>query len=203
MNLNLTYLATFFKEHPVSFASMRNAFVFFVVISFPLGLMAFHDVHAQLAVEIINENRAPRTFQTICSVSLIFLSAYVVARGPIPNLEGRFVRVSGIYFPNAALGIGAAYVGVAWGAFLAALASGIPLHPPYTFSDLIRECLLLMFGLFALYAFFVSVTVNASVAPGYQKPSFRPTMRVLAALFCFAMLGRTVLLLVISLSAAK
>ncbi|EIL86875.1 hypothetical protein AB7849_14890 [Rhodanobacter sp. 115] len=203
MNLNFTYLATFFKEHPVSFASMRNAFAFFAVIAFPLGLMAFHDFHAQLAIDIINENRAPRTFQIICSVSLIFLSAYVAARGPITSLKGRAIRVFGVYFPNAALGIGAAYVGVAWGAFIAALFSGIPLPPPYTFGVLIRECLLLLFGLLALYTFFVLVTVNASVAPGYQNPSFRPTMRVLAALFCFAMLGRTVLLLVISLGATK
>jgi len=203
MTLDFTYLATFFKEHPVSFASMRNAFMFFAVIAFSLSLMAFNDIYAQLAVDIINENRAPKTFQIICSVSLIFLSAYVAARGPIQNLKGRVVRIFGVYFPNAALGIGAAYVGVAWGVALAAFSSGISLPPPYTFGALILECLLLLFGLLVLYALFVLVTVNASVSPGYQKPSFRPTMRVLAALFCFAMFGRTVLLLVISLGVAQ
>lgn len=203
MTLNFTYLAKFFKEHPVSFTSMRNAFAFFAAIAFPLGLMVFHNFYAQLAIDIINENRAPKTFQIICSIALIFLSAHVAANGPIQNLNGRMVRVLGVYFPNAALGIGAAYVGVAWGVALAAFASDLSLPPPYTFGSLVKECLLLLFGILALYAFFVLVTVNASVAPGYQRPSFRPTMRVLAALFCFVMFGRTVLLLVISLGIAQ
>ena len=182
---------------------MRNAFLFFAVIAFPLGLMAFHNIYAQLAVDIINENRAPRTFQIICSISLIFLSAYVAARGPIQDLRSHAVRVLGVYFPNTALGIGAAYVGVAWGVFAAALLSGVALPPPYTYSALIRECSLLLIGLLALYSFFVLVTVNESVAPGYKKPSFRPTIRIFSGLFCLAMLGRTALLIFISLSGVK
>jgi hypothetical protein len=201
--MNFTYLNTFFEAHPISFKSMRNTFLLFVVIAFPLGLMAFHNIYAQLAVDIINENRAPRTFQIICSISLIYLSAYVAARGPIQNLQSHSVRVLGVYFPNTSLGIGAAYVGVAWGILAAALLSGVSLPPPYTYSTLIRECTLLLIGLLVLYAFFVLVTVNESVAPGYKKPSFRPTIRILSGLFCLTMLGRTALLIIISLSGVK
>ena len=113
--MTLTHLRTFFREHPVSFRVMRNTFLFFLVLAIPLSLMAFHNLYAQQAVEIINENRAPKTFELLCSIALIYLSFRVAASGPIQSLRGRDVKLFGVCFPNLALGIGAAYVGIAWG----------------------------------------------------------------------------------------
>lgn len=201
--MTLSHLKTFFRTHPVSFTAIRNFFLFFLVLAFLLSLMAIYDLYARQAVEIINENRAPKTFELLCSVALIYLSFRVAARGPIKNLQVRDVRLFGVYFPNIALSIGAAYVGIAYGVAIAAATSAQVLPIPLTYSLLFWKCAALLAGLLLIYAFFVLITVNETVAPGYQAVSFPPTMRKLAGAFCFLLVGRSVLLLLLLFEASE
>lgn len=182
---------------------MRSAFLFFLVFAVPLSLLAFHNLYAQQAVNLINENLAPNTFQFLCSIALIYLSFRVAACGPLQSLESRDVKLFGVYLPNLALCIGAAYVGIAWGVALAAAASAQALPSPLTYSGMFLKCTELLLGLVLIYAFFVLISVNEKAAPGYQMRSFRPTMRTLAGCFCFFLVGRSVLLLMLLLASGK
>lgn len=182
---------------------MRNVCLFFVVFAIPLSLMAFHNLYTQLAIEIINENRAPKTFELLCSISLIYLSFRVAARGPIQSLRSRDVKLFGVYFPNLALGIGAAYVGIAWGVAIAAATSAQVLPSPLNYSALFLKCAVLLAGLLLIYAFFILITVNEQVAPGYQTSGFSSTMRKFAGVFCFFLIGRSLLSLLLLFESAK
>ncbi|MCY1519897.1 hypothetical protein D9M68_546610 [compost metagenome] len=197
--MNFSYLLAFFKSHPVSFSALCKAFLLTAALTFPLALMAIHNIKPQLAIDIINESRAPGTFQIICSIALLFLSAKVAISGPIDSLNDRIIKIFCVYFPNTALGIGAMYVGVAFSALIAAAVSFIPLPAPYTYTELLWQFISLFTGLITLYTLFVFLTVNETVSPGYRRPSFRPTMRVLSAIFFFTMLVRTVVFLSITL----
>ncbi|CAD7374558.1 hypothetical protein [Xanthomonas arboricola] len=201
--MTLTHLRKYFREHPISFKVMRNTCLFFIVFAIPISLMAFHNLYAQQAVEIINENRAPKTFELLCSIALIYLSFRVAARGPIQSLQAPDIKLFGVYFPNVALGIGAAYVGITWGVAIAASISAQVLPSPLTYSALFFKCSVLLAGLLLIYSFFVLVTVNERVAPGYRTPSFPSKMRKLAGAFCFFLVGRSLLVLLLLLESTK
>ncbi|GFN28165.1 hypothetical protein [Achromobacter denitrificans] len=201
--MTFTHLFTLFREHPISFNVMRNIGLFFMVLAVPLSLMAFHDIYAQQAVDLINENRAPKTFELLCSIALIYLSFKVAASGPIKNLCSRDMKLFGVYFPNLALGIGASYVGIAWGVTIAAVVSAQDLPPPLTYSILFLKCSGLLAGLLITYAFFVLITASEQTAPGYQAPRVSSTIRKLAGLFCFFLVGRSVLFLLLLLDVSR
>lgn len=201
--MTLTHLRKFLREHPVSFRAMRNTGLFFMALAIPLSWMAFHNLYAQQAVDLINENRAPKTFELLCSVALICLSFRVAARGPIKSLQSGYVRLFGVYFPNLALSVGAAYVGIAWGVAIAAATSAQVLPSPFTYSALFLKCSVLLAGLLLIYGLFVLITVNEQVAPGYKALGFSPTMRILAGFFCFFLAGRSLLLLMLIFEASK
>lgn len=195
--MTLVYLHKFFRTHPISHAAPVAAFLFFVLFAALLTWLAINGLYVQQAIDLINENRAPKTFELLCTIALIVLSLRVAIRGPIRDLSTPFIRVFGVYIPNAALGIGAVYVGIAWGVAIAATASGQVLPPPLTYADLFLTSLKLLIGLGLFYVFFILITVNEHVAPGYQAPSFPSNFRTLAGVFCLFLVGRSALLLLI------
>ncbi|MDD5112576.1 MAG: hypothetical protein PHC94_01055 [Methylobacter sp.] len=198
--MTFRYLQTFFAAHPISFRSMGASFLSFFLLSALLFSVAIQGVYEKDIIEVINENRAPKTFEFLCSVALLFLSFHVARIGPIADLNTRWVHILGVYFPNVALGIGGAYVGTTCGVALAALVFDLPLPAPYTPSSIISLSIVYIVGLLLIYSFFVLITVNESVAPGYRTLRFSKVMRILAGVFCFLLVGRTTVLLLILLT---
>lgn len=193
--MNVGYLRAFFTNHPVSLVSMRNTFALFFIIGAFLGLLIIFGIFEKAIFSVVNESRAPIMFQLLCSIALIYLSGRVAIKGPFSNLQSGMSRVIGVYFPNTALGFGSVYVGITCGMALPIVSLWRPLPRPYTAAFILEHCSLLLGGLFLLYVFFVPITVNQSVAPGYKSHTFTRNMRVLSALFCIAITGRSLMLL--------
>ncbi|MEG3156449.1 hypothetical protein [Lysobacter zhanggongensis] len=192
--MDLSHIKKHLANHPISFRVAGGSLTLFFVLGFVLASFGIHGLWAESTLKLIGENRAPGTFAVFFSVSLLYLSAKVAIRGSSFDPQGRLDRLLSVYIPNAALGIGAAYVGITTGA---ALAIGVfaddSISAPFELPELLWLCAKLLGGLLFTYLLFVFITISKSTAPGYATPNFQRNIRVISGLFFLALLGRSLL----------
>jgi len=192
--LGLSNIKNHLANHPISFRVAAGLLALFFVLGFSLASLGVHGLWAESASRLIGENQAPGTLELFVSVSLLYLSAKVAIRGSSFDPQGSVDRFLSVYIPNAALGIGAAYVGVTIGAALAiAVFAHDSISSSFALTQLLWLCAKLIGGLLFAYLLFVFITINKSTAPGYATPSFQRNIRFISGLFFLVILGRSIL----------
>lgn len=196
-SLDFSYIKKHFSSHPISFRVAGGSLTLFFIIGFAITGFGIHGMWTEIALTLINENRAPKTFEFFLSVSLLYLSAKVATRGSSFDPKGGLDRFLSVYIPNAALGMGGIYVGITIGAVLAIVVfAHDSISAPFEWPQLLWLCAKLFGGFLFIYLLFVSITINKSTAPGYATPNFQRNIRVISGLFFLILLSRSLFILI-------
>ena len=193
--MTLIFLKQHFQNVNIKHSAAWGPFLFFGAITAVLITLALNGFIVKSAIDIIGENRAPKTFELFLSITALFLFGRIAFYGTVGEINSRPFRFLGIWLPNFVLGIGGALTAIMFGAAFSAFVTNTKLPNDLVWSTVIVNFIESVALLIFVYLVFALSLVSPNTAPVYRSSVFQRNYRFGALLMFAIIFFRTLFLL--------